>query len=72
MGKTKDGKTDLNKRGRTIELPYGMINISLEEIEHAQGVVAANAVDAQDAHELLEALGIMPNQSDWYRTPESE
>ncbi len=65
VGKKRDGTTDLNKRGRTPELDYSPISVGQGDIEAARGVVAANSVDAQDARNLLEHLGLMPEQTGW-------
>lgn len=67
VGKKRDGTTDLNKRGRSQELDYSLIVISPEQIDHARGVVAASSRDAADAEDLLTHLGLMPDQTDWYK-----
>ncbi len=65
-GEKADGTTSLNKRGRQPVLAYEPIRVSQEEIELAQRNVAANSLDAQDARELMGALGLLPGQGDWY------
>lgn len=71
-GKKRDGSTDLNKRGRVPQLNRAPVEFTKEELEKARGVVAASAKDAydrnqtEDAGVLLETLGLLPSQTDWY------
>lgn len=60
----------IKARVRTPELEYSAIRVSAGEIAAARGVVAANSLDAQDARLLLEHLGLMPDQTDWYKGDE--
>lgn len=70
VGKTEEGKTDLNKRGRQSTLDYATIRVSDQDVDHARGVVAASSRDAQDARFLLDNLGLLPCQTDWYKGDE--
>ncbi len=65
-GLKADGTTSINKRGRSQELSYSTIKVTREEAEHARGVVAASSKGAEDARNLLEHLGLMPDQEGWY------
>ncbi len=65
VGRT-NGKTDLNKRGRQPELDYSPTTVEPDKLDAARRVVAANSLDAQDARELLGALGLLPGQGDWH------
>lgn len=55
----------MSKENNLRELDYKKIRFSEDEVDHARGVVAANAKDADDARHLLEHLGLMPGQEEW-------
>ncbi len=56
----------MNRRGRGGTLDYSKITISVDKIDAAARIVAGSAKDADDARILLEHLGLMPDQREWY------
>lgn len=63
----KDGtRADLKQRTQLDSIDYSKIEFTDEQIDHARRVVAGAGRDAQDTTELLMALGLMPDQGEWY------
>lgn len=52
---------------------YERIEFSKEQIEKARRALAGHddIADADDAHEMMQALGLMPDQNHWYEKPRS-
>lgn len=74
MGERKD-KWLADKKARQVrELDFRRIEFSDLEIAKARAVAAAGACEpgchersmSEDAHNILEHLGLMPNQDAWY------
>lgn len=60
-------KAKMRPTGTTVpELDFKRIEFSKAEIAKARGNAAAGSKDAEDAKILLEHLGLMPDQSDWF------